>query len=95
MPTTKKELLTINFSKPFEFEEKTFDSIDLSGLENVTASQLASVEEHVTAIVPELSMDYALLLASTVSDQPVEFFQSLPGKEGLKVKRLVQGFLNS
>lgn len=93
MPT--KNQLTINFSKPFEFEGKTFESIDLSNLEDVTAAQLVSVEEQVTAIVPELSMDYALLLAAKVSNQPAAFFQSLPGKEGLKVKRVVQGFLNN
>lgn len=96
MPTTtKNEALTINFSKPFEFEGETFESVDLSGLEDVTAAQLASIEEQVTAIVPELSIEYALLLAAKVSDKPTAFFQSLPAKEGLKIKRLVQGFLNN
>lgn len=95
MPNTNKSALTINFSKPYEFEGETFNSVDLSGLEDVTAAQLSSVEEQVTAIVPELSLDYALLLAAKVTNHPTAFFQALPGKEGLKVKRVVQGFLNS
>lgn len=105
MPTTKevvevKEVevknnaLTITFAKPYNFEGETYKSVDLSGLDDVTASQLSAVESDVQAIVPELSMDYALILASKVTNHPQAFFLALPGKEGLKVKRMVQGFLN-
>lgn len=96
MPTTtNNEALTIKFSKPFEFEKETYESVDLSGLEDITAAHLSAVEEQVTAIVPELSLEYALILAAQVTEHPVEFFKSLPGKEGLKIKRVVQSFLNN
>lgn len=96
MPTTtKNEALTHKFSKPFQFEGKSFESVDLSGIEDITAAQLASIEEGVSAVspMPEMTLDYALLLAAKVTEHPLAFFQSLPGKEALKIKRLVQGFL--
>lgn len=105
MPATKKEEvkvvevknndLIIKFAKPYQFEGETYNEVDLSGLEDVTASQLSSVESEVHAIMPELAMEYSLILASKVTNHPQAFFLAMPGKEGLKVKRLVTGFLNS
>lgn len=92
---TKNNDLTIKFSKPYQFEGETFNEVDLSGLEDITASHLSSVESEVQAMVPEMAMDYALILASKVTNHPQAFFFALPAKEGLKVKRLVTIFLNS
>lgn len=87
--------LVVTFDKPYPFEGTDYKQIDLSNLENVTGAQLASVEQKVTALVPELSLDYALLLAAVVTGKPVEFFTQLPGRQAIKVKRTVSGFLNA
>lgn len=88
--------LVVKFSKPVTFENETHEEIDLSNLENITASDLSDVESQVMdSIVPELTMKYALLLAAKATKKPVELFNSLPAKEGLKVKRMVTNFLNN
>ncbi len=44
-------------------------------------------------ILPEMSLEYACLISSRVSGQPVEFFKALPPRDALKVKNRVTGFL--
>lgn len=94
MAETKNNDLIIHLDKPYKFEGSEHTIIDLNGLEDVTGAQLAKVENKVTALVPELTLDYALLLAAEVTGQPIEFYKSLPGKGALKVKRTVSSFLN-
>jgi hypothetical protein len=98
-PSEKKEGVIV-FGKPFEFEGKSVESIDLSGLENLTGDDLLEADRAYSATgnyspVPELTLAYAFSLAATVAGVPHEFFKRLPGKEALKVKNEVVRFLNS
>lgn len=87
--------LVVKFKKPYNFEGTETTEIDLSNLENVTGAQLSKAEQQVTALVPEISLDYTLKLASIVTGKPEEFFTGLPGRDALAVKRTVSAFLNN
>ena len=91
--------LYIKFRKPYEFERKTYDGIDLSGLEDLTGNDMIAVNKIMSRtsssveIMPEVSMEYACHLAARASKQPVEFFLGMSPKELMKVKNRVMGFL--
>lgn len=89
----------VKFNKPFSFEGKEYTEIDLSAIEDLTVDDLEKAEDFLSNTgkitpVPEVSLSYLLYLASKATSTPLEFFKVLPAKEGLKVKRTVQGFLS-
>lgn len=90
--------LVINFARPVKFEDKTYNSVDLSGLENLTGRDMVMTSKAMTrsgdiSVMPEMSMEYAFMMASKAADLPVEFFYNLPPKECIKVKNRVTNFL--
>lgn len=92
--------LLIKFKKPYVFEGQTYQEVDLSGLENLTATAMIKVENRLKArsnvavdLVPEMSIAYACEIAGEACDQPVEFFKGLPLKEAVKVKNKIVGFI--
>jgi hypothetical protein len=96
----ENESLLIKFKKPYKFEGKEYTELDLSGLEDLRASDMIAVNKYMqrtaaTAVdvMPEVSMEYACVLASKAAKLPVEFFTSLPPREAMKVKNRVMGFL--
>lgn len=94
----EEENLTLEFRKPYKFEAREYDRLDLSGLEDVTAADLAAVGKLVTkqgvvTPMPEMTMDYTLALAARVAKLPAEFFNGLPARETIRLKNLVTGFL--
>lgn len=99
--TTEEEVdLQVKFKKPYRFEGKDYDGVDLSDLENTTAAALENVGRILLKKRPglnpstiEMTMEYANLLASRVTKLPVEFFERLPAKEAMKIKTAVVGFL--
>lgn len=95
--TESKNKRVIKFNKPYTFELETFTEIDLSKLDDLTTDDLMNAERIYirsggSAINPETSLLYSVILAHMASDKPVEFFGMLPAKEALKVKREVYNF---
>lgn len=89
--------LVVTFSKPVQFEGKTYEEVDLTEIENINGAQIANFEattQQRGIVVPELSSAYAFLAASAVSGLPIEFFEQLKVKEAVKIKRAVSAFLN-
>lgn len=94
----EEESLILVFRKPYKFEGREYDRLDLSGLEDVTAADLAAVGKLVAKLgvvtpMPEMTMDYTLALAARVAKLPAEFFNGLPARETIRLKNLVTGFL--
>lgn len=92
--------LIVKFRRPYHFEGKEYTQVDLSGLEDVSAGALQNVGRALLKKRPglnpstlEMTMDYANMLAARVTSLPLEFFERLPGKEGMKIKTAVVGFL--
>lgn len=95
-----EESLVLKLTKPYVFEGKTYEELDLSGLEDVTAGTLESVGRQVSKKNPginpailEMSTPFCHMLASRVTKQPLEFFQRLPAKDGIALKALITNFL--
>lgn len=92
----EKDMVVV-FSKPYTFEGKVYESIDLSGLENIKASDMIKVDKVLNkdagfAIMPELSLEYACHIAEKITDQPIEFFLGLPPKAAIALKNKVTSF---
>lgn len=85
------------FKKPFTFEGVSYESVDLSGLESLSAADMIAVNKTIERggtvnVLPEMSLEYACIFASKATKIPVEFFQALPPKEAIKVKNKVTNF---
>lgn len=88
----------LRFNKPYYFEGEVYNVIDLSGIEDIEASDMISAQKVISRggnvdILPEMSLHYACILATKVSGQPLEFFTRLPGRDAIKLKNIVTGFL--
>lgn len=91
------ESFIVKFNKPYRFEGDTFQSVDLSGLENLSAEDMVAADKYLTrsgnfTVMPEMTLEYALFIAAKCADKPIEFFLKLPPKEALKVKNRVTSF---
>ena len=86
------------FRKPFVFEGETYESVDLSGLEDLSAADMIAANKIMERggtvnVLPEMSLEYACIISARATRMPVEFFRALPPKEALKVKKRVTNFL--
>ncbi|CAM4110871.1 phage tail assembly protein [Mesobacillus thioparans] len=96
MPESTNQYL-VTFNKPYQFEGKEYTEIDLTGIDNLTTEDLTQADKVFIssgniATTNELSVGYACIIASKVSQKPIEFFSKMPAKEGIKIKNLVAGF---
>lgn len=90
----------IKFKKPYVFEGETYENVDLSGLEDMSARDMIQAQRIMEKsgsinVLPEMSLEYACIFASRATDLPVEFFQGLPSKEAIKLKNKVTNFFYS
>lgn len=106
MENTEKNIASVNpaepdtllkFNKPYEFEGKSYDEIDLSGLTRMTAEDMIAAEKYlnragVFSPIPEMTSEYVCFIASRASGQPIEFFKHLPPKEAVKLKNRITSF---
>lgn len=91
--------MIVKFKKPYTFEREEYTEIDLSGLEDLQASDMIAVNKIMARtsagidVMPEVSLEYACNLAAKATKKPVEFFLQMPPKEAMKVKNRVMAFL--
>lgn len=96
--TVEDEELKVVLMGPYNFEGKTYSEVDLSGLREITTQDMVKVQKLMQkkgtlAAVPELTLEFNCYMASSATGLPVEFFQGLPCRDGLKVKNKVTNFL--
>lgn len=99
---TDDDDLFVKFRKPYTFEGKTYEGLDMSGLEDLSgqdlrniesmAARFGSLEENVNPM-RETSISYALAAAMQVTGQPMEFFNRLPFRDMLLIKYTFEGFM--
>lgn len=92
------ESMYVKFGKPYNFEGDMYDGIDLTGLNNLTMRNLNNIEKKfyrlaVTSFNPENTITYSMLVAQEASGLPIEFFEQLPAKDMIIIKRYVVNFL--
>lgn len=90
----------VKFSKPYTFEDDTYDGLDMSCLENLTTRDLADIEKKfyrqgITSMTPENTVTYAKIVAQKATGLPIEFFEQLPLREMMKIKSRVVNFFYS
>lgn len=91
--------MVIKFKKPYRFEGKEYTEVDLTGLDDLTGADMIAVNKYMQRtssgidVMPEVSLEYACVLASKAAKQPIEFFTGLPPREAMRVKNRVMGFL--
>lgn len=91
--------LIVKFKKSHEFEGKPYDQVDLKKLNDLKTADLIEADAQFSAegqfaVMNEMTTGYSMIVAAKVTDLPIEFYHSLPAKEGMKVKATVMGFLN-
>lgn len=89
---------TFEFSKPYTFERKIYECISLDGLDSLTTKDMIEAEKYTVrngmySATPEMTMSYAMYIASKASKLPIEFFMTLPQKEALSLKNKIMGFI--
>lgn len=91
--------LYVKFHKPYKFEGKLYDGVDLSGLENLTMQDQAAIDKQVqrrgfsSRDLLGVTTEHAMHYASLATKLPIEFFKMLPMKDGNRVNATVAGFL--
>lgn len=96
----EEQELILHFRKPYVFEGETYTELDLTGLEEVNAGQLMTVNRYMQKKFPknnpavlEMTLEYSQFLAAQITGKPLEFFQQMPAPESIKLKSIVVGFL--
>ncbi len=85
------------FSKPYAFEGKAFDDIDLD-LESLKGSDISAVKKQFAAggnfaVFPTVDTDYCILIAARLAKQPIEFFLEMPAPDYCAIAQRVSHFL--
>ena len=86
------------FSKPYKFDDAEFTEIDLD-LDSLTGKDISSAKRIWSMAgnfspMPSTDMDFCAALAAQASNQPIEFFESMPAREFNKITQAVSNFLN-
>lgn len=85
------------FNRPYTFEDREYKDIDLSGLDNLKASDMIEANKVLDrsgsfSFLPEMSLQYACIIAAKATKLPIEFFNGLHPREAVKVKNKVVSF---
>ncbi len=90
----------VKFSKPYVFEDDTYDGLDMSCLENLTTDDLSEIEKKfykqgIASFNPENTAVYAKIVAWKATGLPIEFFNQLPVRDMMKIKSRIVNFFYS
>ena len=95
--TERQPEAVIRLSQKYIFEDKEYEEIDLSGLEDMTANDMIAANKVLEksgsfSFLPEMSLEYACIISARATKMPVEFFKSLHPRDAIKVKNKVTSF---
>ena len=84
----------VKFDKPYKFEGKEYDSLDLSGMEKMTVQDLIDIQKNIgnelaAMSVMEMTTSFAQEMAVKATGKPVEFFKLMPRGKIKKVQAAV------
>ena len=88
----------VTLKKPYVFEGKSYNVIDLSGLQDIKAADMIAVNRLLNRkgnvdFLQEMTLEYALNIAAKATGKPIEFFEQLPPYAAMQIKNRVTGFL--
>ncbi len=87
----------VEFGKPFKFEDKEYKGVDMSGIETLTGKQYCEAAKKFSSggnvdVIMQQNPEFAAIVASMVTNLPIEFFYALPAKELNAVKNRVSNY---
>lgn len=87
----------VKFDKPYKFEGKEYDSLDLSGMAKMTVQDLVDVQKKLSGELASLAAmeattSFAQEMAVKATGKPVEFFKLMPRG---KIKLVQTAVLNA
>ena len=90
----QSEGAVMKFDAPYIFEGKEYESVDLSGLEDLTCMDLTEAENQISRaghLLVETGYNYlcCCVLAGKAAKKPTEFFTGLPLCESVKLRNVV------
>ena len=91
----------VKFDKPYKFEGKEYDSLDLSGMEKMTVQDLIDIQKNIgnemaAMSVMEMTTSFAQEMAVKATGKPVEFIKLMPRGKIKKVQAaVIKGMDNS
>lgn len=91
----KNEDKILKLSKPYAFEEHTYQELDFSGLDDITVEDMIQATDFLTnnnrvSVIQESDLQYCLYIASNATKIPYEFFMKLRPRDAMKVKNKVR-----
>lgn len=93
----KENDLVVKFTRAYNFEGETISEVDLSGMDDLSANDMIKANKVLNAsgnatVLPEMALEYTLVIASYATKRPVEFFRALRPKDAIKIKNKVTSF---
>ncbi len=87
----------VHFTKTYSFEGKLIDHVDLSGINDLSAADMIEANRVLDrggnfSFMPEMTLEYACVIASKATKIPQEFFYALKPKDAARLKNRVVGF---
>lgn len=87
-------------SRAYKFEGQTYEKLDLSGMEDLTAQDMIDASRYMRRIGfsnmdEEMDLPYALFMAARVTNMPIEFFDALKPYDAIRIRgRMLRFFYN-
>lgn len=92
--------IVVKFGKPYKFEGKEYDEVDLSGMESMTVQDMIDIQkelanEFAALAAVEATTSFAQQMATKASGKPVEFFKLMSRAKIKEVQNVVLGNMNA
>lgn len=89
--------LKLQLGDPFRFDDKEYTELDLSGLFDLTAMDMAEIDRRMQAMGynyarPEVTGIYAMLVAAKVNHKPWEFCNKMKARDMIRLRETVRAF---
>lgn len=94
--------LNLKFDKPYTFEHKEYEGIDLSGLDQMTIRNAIDIQkkmqtegETAAMILPETATAFARAVATEATHYPIEFFKLAPRRVSRQIRDAVREYIGA
>lgn len=89
--------LKIDLADPFLFDGEKIKSIDLSGLFELTAADMAAIDRQMQSMGhsyarPEVTGIYAMLVTARINHKPWEFCNKMKARDFIRLRETVRAF---
>lgn len=96
-PEEEQVELKLELGDPFRFDGQDYKTLDLSGLFDLTAMDMAEIDRRMQAMGysyarPEVTGVYAMLVAAKINHKPWEFCQGMKARDMIRLRETVRAF---